>query len=112
MRYAVLGTAICLFIVTVITMFAVIFSTKANIRNVQNDVSISENDQKSESLQTYYLKEHDGKLAIFIDNQTTPAEIFNVYINTLPPFDQGQLKQGVVAKGYDELSALIEDYIS
>jgi len=60
----------------------------------------------------YLLREHEGKLAVFEKGQDTPHMVFDIYVSTLPDYDQGQLAQGVKVKDYDELVLLIEDYIS
>ena len=60
----------------------------------------------------YLLKNHKGRLAVFERGATDPDMIFNVYIKSLPDFDQSQLQSGVTAKNYSELVALIEDYTS
>ncbi|WP_312643038.1 hypothetical protein [Hydrogenoanaerobacterium sp.] len=60
----------------------------------------------------YLLKDYRGRLAVFHRGATDPDLIFDVYIQSLPDFDRGQLKNGVAAKDYSELVALIEDYTS
>ena len=60
----------------------------------------------------YLLRSYDGKLAVFTDDLVEPDLVFDVYVRTLPEYDQQQLERGVRVKDYDKLTALIEDYIS
>ena len=49
---------------------------------------------------------------MFTDDLVEPDLVFDVYVRTLPEYDQQQLERGVRVKDYDKLTALIEDYIS
>ena len=60
----------------------------------------------------YLLKEHHGKLAVYSYGETQPREVFEVYISTLPEYDQRQLEEGVPVKDYEELLIRLEDYSS
>lgn len=60
----------------------------------------------------YLLKDHEGKLAVFFYGEEQPREVFEVYISTLPEYDQGQLNEGVPVKDYEELLIRLEDYSS
>ena len=60
----------------------------------------------------YLLKAYNGKLAVFTDDLIHPNLVFDVYLKTLPEFDQVQLQQGIRVQTYEELTSLIEDYIS
>ncbi len=60
----------------------------------------------------YTMKNHGGKLAVFEAKEDSPRLVFDVYINTLPEYDQQLLQEGVTVEGEDALTQLIEDYIS
>ncbi len=60
----------------------------------------------------YLLKDYRGRLAVFHRGAADPDLVFDVYIQSLPDYDRGQLKNGVSAKDYAELVNLIEDYTS
>lgn len=60
----------------------------------------------------YTLREYNGKVAVFKSNSESPEAIFDIYINSLPDYDKGQLAQGIRAKTFEELFAMIEDYTS
>ena len=60
----------------------------------------------------YLLRTYDGKLAVFTDDLVQPDLVFDVYVRTLPEYDQEQLEHGIRVESYDKLTSLIEDYIS
>ena len=41
-----------------------------------------------------------------------PEMIFDIFVRTLPEMDQELLRQGIRVETYEELTRLIEDYIS
>ena len=70
--------------------------------------------QSSEPLNPlrYTLKNHGGRLAVFESQSDTPFRVYDVYINTLPTYDQELLQEGVSVEGETALARLIEDYVS
>ncbi len=60
----------------------------------------------------YLLKTVDGKLAVFAAREDRPRKVFEVYVATLPLYDQKQLERGVPVKDYEELLKRLEDYSS
>ena len=73
--------------------------------------TIGESNSKSISPQ-YYLREYDGKIAVFLPDKNVPETVFEVYTSTLPSYDRGQLQLGIPIQSYEELVKRIEDYIS
>lgn len=62
---------------------------------------------------TYILKEHNGILAVFKPNSTTPIrELPDIALNTLPEYDRKLLNTGIKVYSDKELQRLIEDYDS
>ncbi len=60
----------------------------------------------------YYIKDWEGRVSIIQEGADTPEMIFDIYTRLLPEYDQEQLRQGLYVSSYEELAALIEDYIS
>ena len=58
------------------------------------------------------MRNHGGRLAVFEAQEDSPRLVFDVYVNTLPEYDQEILQEGVSVEGEDALTKLIEDYIS
>lgn len=67
--------------------------------------------QPSETVE-YILKEYNGRLAVFTGENTVPDYELDVYTRHLPEYDRKQLEEGIPVQGYEQLTALIEDYIS
>lgn len=60
----------------------------------------------------YIVQEFEGKIAVYTKGSTKPELIFDTYVRYLPEFDRTALAKGIPVKNYEELIALIEDYIS
>lgn len=60
----------------------------------------------------YLMKNHDGRLAVFQAQEQSPLLVFDIYVSTLPEYDQRLLQEGIPAEGEEQLTKLIEDYIS
>lgn len=62
--------------------------------------------------QYYYLREYNGKVAVFSEDGKTPDTVYDVYLRNLPDEDRKLLENGLRANNEDELQKLIEDYTS
>lgn len=129
LRQNILLTCAALTAVSIITAFLLTFSdmdspaptapteqTESNVRDIPMlpspfSDSISSFTKDSPSYQ-YYLREYQGKLAVFLPEKETPEKVFDVYLSTLPSYDRGQLQLGIPISNYEELVKRIEDYIS
>lgn len=60
----------------------------------------------------YILKSYEGRVAVFTKGKSEPEMVFDVYVQQLPSYDQGQLNQGIPISDYPTLLSKIEDYIS
>lgn len=78
----------------------------------ENVESLPRNDAPEETDCQYYLREYQGKLAVYLPGKDQPEKVFDVYLTTLPAYDRGQLQMGVPVRDYEQLVQLIEDYIS
>ena len=78
----------------------------------ENAAGLVEEQPKALEGYDYELKEHEGKLAVYFYGGEQPQKVFDVYISTLPEYDQKQLSAGVPVKDYEELLLRIEDYSS
>ncbi len=61
---------------------------------------------------TRVLSEWQGKLAVFLEGNPTPDEVFDVYIASLPVEEQKRLKAGIRVSNDTELARYLEDYTS
>ncbi len=60
----------------------------------------------------YYIKDWGGRVSIIKEGEEVPEMIFDIYTKLLPEYDQEQLREGLYVASYEELTAMIEDYIS
>ena len=103
---ALLGTEVGLRDGTQVAVTAVIEKLHGMTRKVRTP-----NQDEAADCQ-YYLRDYQGKLAVFLPDKQTPEIVFDVYLSTLPAYDRGQLQLGVPVQDYEELVKRIEDYIS
>lgn len=60
----------------------------------------------------YMLGAYQGKVASYRMGNDEPAEVFDVYLDSLPAINQQELLRGIPAQSVEELQRLIEDYTS
>lgn len=60
----------------------------------------------------YMLKEHEGRIAVFVYGSDEPEMVLDVPVKYLPDYDRAQMQEGIQVADYDALVALIEDYTS
>lgn len=83
-----------------------------------NEASSQENSEiptmasRSSSLNTYTVKEYEGHIGVFYNNESTPYQEIDVDVASLPQADQVLLKDGIRVTDIDRLNSIIEDYES
>jgi len=60
----------------------------------------------------FLLGIHEGKIALWKDNDPQPIKVFPYRAELLPEADQKALKKGIKAESIHQLQSLIEDYLS
>lgn len=61
----------------------------------------------------YTVREYNGKIAVFVQDHTTPLDILpDPYVRDLPQADQAMLKKGIALQSEAELQSLLEDLSS
>ena len=60
----------------------------------------------------YILGIRDGYITLWQDTSTIPLEVFPYRVEMLPPPDQQALQKGIHISSQEELSRLLEDYLS
>ena len=58
----------------------------------------------------YTIGAWEGKVAVFEGDQPFPRQVFDVYVEALPPEQRRQVQAGVAAENDAQLSVLLEDY--
>ena len=57
----------------------------------------------------FILREYNGKIALFCENETEPIAIYKTPVDEFFPADKELLKNGIVLSSREELLKLIED---
>ena len=60
----------------------------------------------------YTLRDYNGRIALFVNDNEAPKETFEVFTNTLPEEDASKIKKGIIVKNEAELQKILEEYIS
>ncbi|MBR5246695.1 MAG: hypothetical protein IKV25_04905 [Clostridia bacterium] len=60
----------------------------------------------------YTVKDFNGRIAVFENNNTYPQSIYDSYTSVLPEDDQKRLREGIVVSNTTDLQRIIEDYTS
>lgn len=70
---------------------------------------------ESDLTQTYVLREHEGKIALFmkyVSGNEAIHDIYDVSVSLLPSSDREQLKKGIICDSLSDALQLVEDYSS
>ena len=81
--------------------------------NINNNLDISPKENKYIQKNDYYtIKEYQGKIAVFINAEPIPIDIYETYVYSLPEHDREALAKGIRVEGVEELQRIVEDYTS
>ncbi len=75
------------------------------VKDETADTEAIETDERK----TYTVREHMDMIGIFDENGAL-IKVLEIYVKTLPEYDQRMLKEGFVVVGTKQLNAIIEDY--
>ena len=97
----------------IIAFFIVCFLTLSLLFIKLNmDIELKEAEATTSQHTQYTIKEYNGRIAIFKNDNSSPESIYDTYISVLPESDQNKLKNGITVNDKKELQKLIEDYTS
>lgn len=60
----------------------------------------------------FIIGEYDGRLAIFLEDNAEPLEIYDTYISDLPEADRNYIQKGIRTTSLSELATYLEDLTS
>ena len=60
----------------------------------------------------YVIGEWEGQVAVFENDQPFPKQVFDSFVEALPPEQQQQVRQGIPVEDETQLSLLLEDLTS
>ena len=78
--------------------------------NLNKDVEKYESDNIQQDIFT--VKEYEGKIAVFKNDDSKPTTIYDSYISLLPESDRIRLQKGITVDNTNDLQKIIEDYTS
>ncbi|MGI5958137.1 MAG: hypothetical protein ACOX60_01825 [Massiliimalia sp.] len=106
-------TALILFFIAV---GIVLLSGFAAIMLTRNE-NVSQNTQHTSMVSAientpYLLKEYQGKIALYTSSNSKPEEVYEIYLNILPEYDQKRLKEGIPVSDQAQLKTYLEEFDS
>lgn len=85
-------------------------SQAANDNHYTPIPSSSQETKDSASSLSYTVREYDGIIGVFQNDESVPCITENVKINTLPEEDKRIITQGVTFETYKEMIAFLQNY--
>lgn len=64
----------------------------------------------SSSIPLYMIRGHEGKVAVFPFGENVPSEVTDIRIDSLPPYDQENMKNGIPAYSNEQCQRILEDF--
>ncbi len=99
-----------LFIISALILSSVILITSST-NNRKEKMNIIKTTNISETERNYILKDYNGRIALFFENDEKPLKIYNIFTDSLPEYDAESLKIGIIVN-QNELNNVLSDYIS
>ena len=90
----------------------ILYYSTANKNPSQENNGISSSPLLSSSQTVYIIREYDGQIGVFAENQEKPFLLVEVLVDTLPQADQKMLQSGITVRGDENLNSILEDYES
>lgn len=87
----------------------IIYNSTANVPSSQESSGINVMASRTDF---YTLKEYDGIIGVFYNEESAPYQEIQVDVSLLPEADQQLLKDGIKVYSKEELNSKIEDYES
>ncbi len=97
--------------IIIIILALALFVSAGNLKKQEKKLKIVE-ELTSETTATYYtLKDHNGRIALFISGEEKPREVYEILTDSLPETDAKKIKKGITVTA-DEIEKLLADYTS
>ncbi len=98
----------------IITFFAMCFLVLSVLFiRINDDIERKEAETTSPHQNTQYtVKDYNGKIAVFENDNTYPKNVYDSYTSVLPENDQKRLREGIIVSNTADLQRIIEDYTS
>ncbi len=87
----------------------ILYNSTANVPSSQGSSEINAMASKTD---VYTVKEYEGEIGVFHNEETAPYRRLDVNVSSLPEADQELLKEGIKVYSTEKLKSIIEDYES
>jgi hypothetical protein len=84
----------------------------SDITTTQNTQTTTTTTTATTAAQKYIIGSWDDKLAVFIPPDTSPYQLYDIYLASLPEEEQQKLREGIIVNDEQTLASLLEDYTS
>ena len=91
---------------TAVAIFTIILCTEGNTKAKAPETSTTE------KVIQYTVKDYNGQLAVFLNDEPSPIKTFELYTKSLPKIDAEQIQNGITVNSEAELNKLLEEYLS
>ncbi len=78
--------------------------------NLNKDVENYEKENIQKEI--FIIKEYEGKIAVFKNEDSKPTTVYDSYISLLPESDRIRIQKGITVDNTNDLQKIIEDYTS
>lgn len=68
--------------------------------------------EQVENLTRFIVKEYNGEIAVFVENETVPLRFLNINTTYLTKYDKLQFEKGILLDSIEEVLLLEEDFNS
>lgn len=94
----------------IILGIAIVITISSMIFTFLLEPAYAEEKPANEQKLKYFLGEYNGNLAIFSTEETSPTEILDIRLDSLPERDIERIKNGIASDDLNEIISIIEDY--
>lgn len=88
---------------TAVLLLCLFLPKTSNTNAEETSIQITVNDK-------YTVREFEGQIGIFTNDEAKPIEVFETSVSLLPQSDRELLKNGITVDTPEELQKLIEDF--
>ena len=99
-------------VVVGIAVFILVLSVSVFLYAIGNNIGAAQPKTAEPGSYSYIIKEYDGNISDFKAGESTPDQIYEVPVETLPEEDIQSLQSGIQVYNEQQLQSLIEDLTS
>lgn len=90
----------------------ILYYSTANENSSQEYIGNSNSPVLSSSQTIYIVREYEGMIGVFAEDQDEPLYTVDVAVELLPEADRKMLAAGITVSGRERLNSVLEDYES